>query len=122
MTMKRVGVIGSGLMGSGIAEVAALSGFQVVMRSRTQAQADAALGRVAKSLGKAVEKGKLDAEARDQAIDNLRATDDLGDLELCDLVIESVVEDLPTKQGVFKDLDRVCAPNAYLATNTSTLP
>ncbi len=122
MTMKTVGVVGSGLMGSGIAEVAACNGFEVVLRSRTQAQADIAVGRVATSLGKAVEKGKLDAAGRDEAVDRLRGTADLGALELCDLVIESVVEDLGTKQALFRDLDRTCAPDALLATNTSTLP
>jgi 3-hydroxybutyryl-CoA dehydrogenase len=109
-------------MGSGIAEVAARSGFEVVLRSRSQSAADAALGRIAKSLAKSVEKGKLDADARDHTMERLRATSDLGELELCDLVIESVVEDLATKQGLFGELDRVCAPGAYLATNTSTLP
>ena len=122
MSMKTIGVIGSGLMGSGIAEVAALGGFEVVLRSRSQSAGDAALGRVAKSLAKGVEKDRLTSDARDETMDRLRATDDLGEVELCDLVIESVVEDLDTKRGLFRDLHRICTPSAVLATNTSTLP
>lgn len=122
MTVKTVGVVGSGQMGSGIAEVAARSRFEVVMRSRARTSADAAVDRVAKSLAKDVDKGKLDVASRDEIMGRIRPTADLGDLELCDVVIESVVEDLDTKRALMKDLDRVCAPHALLATNTSTLP
>ena len=119
---KFIGIAGSGLMGSGIAEVAARSGFEVVIRSRSQSGADAAVGRIAKSLAKQVKKGKASDGERDEALGRVRATSDLGEFELCDIVIESVIEDLETKRELFRELDRVCAHGAILATNTSTLP
>ena len=122
MTVKFVGVAGSGLMGSGVAEVAARAGFEVVMRSRSQATADAALGRVAKSLGHDVEKGKMTEGERDDVLSRMCATDDLGELERCDVVIESVIENLDVKRALFRELDKVAPPHAVLATNTSTLP
>lgn len=122
MTVKFVGVAGSGVMGSGIAEVAVRSGFEVTVLSRQQATADAVVGRVAKSLGAQVEKGKLDGEARDEILERLSATADERDLARCDLVIESVVEDMDVKRELFARLDHICPPNAVLATNTSTLP
>jgi 3-hydroxybutyryl-CoA dehydrogenase len=121
MTVKFVGVVGSGQMGSGIAEVVARSGFEVVIRSRAKETADAAVNRIAKSLAKDVEKDKLDSDSRDEILGRVRATSDLDELGNCDLVIESVVEDLEAKRVLLKDLDRVCAPHAILATNTSTL-
>lgn len=121
MTVKFVGVVGSGQMGSGIAEVVARSGFEVVIRSRAQETADAAVNRVAKSLAKDVEKDRLDSDSRDEILGRVRATSDLDELGNCDLVIESVVEDLEAKRVLLKELDRVCAPHAILATNTSTL-
>ena len=91
--IKSVGVARSGMMGSGIAEVAATAGFDVVVRGRSQHSADAAVGRLAKSLGKQVDSGKLSMEDSDAALARVRATTELGDLEACDLVGESVVED-----------------------------
>ena len=119
---KSIGIAGSGLMGSGIAEVAAQSGFEVVIRSRSQSGADAAVGRIAKSLAKQVKKGKVTDDERDETLGRVRPTDDLGEFELCDIVIESVIEELDTKRQLFKELDRICSPNAIFATNTSTLP
>ena len=122
MTIKRVGVVGSGIMGSGIAEVAAGSGYEVVLRSRSQASADAALAGLEKSLGRQVEKGKRTEAERDELLARVSVTTDLAALGPCDLVIESVVEDLAVKKHLFTELDRVCAETAILATNTSTLP
>lgn len=122
MTVKFVGVAGSGLMGAGIAEVAVRNGFEVVLRSREQSSADAARGRIANSLAKDVDKGKLSGEERDETLSRLRVTSDLGAFEMCDVVIESVVEDLDTKREFFRELDRVCQEGTILATNTSTLP
>jgi 3-hydroxybutyryl-CoA dehydrogenase len=121
MTVKFVGVVGSGQMGSGIAEVVGRSGFEVVIRSRAKETADAAVNRIAKSLAKDVEKDKLDSDSRDEILGRVRATSDLDELGNCDLVIESVVEELEAKRVLLKNLDRVCAPHAILATNTSTL-
>jgi 3-hydroxybutyryl-CoA dehydrogenase len=109
-------------MGSGIAEVAAKAGFEVVLRSRAQATADAMVAGLEKSLGRQVEKGRLGEAERDAALARVRAVADLGELSECDLVIESVVEDLATKKHLFNELDRICGESAILATNTSTLP
>jgi 3-hydroxybutyryl-CoA dehydrogenase len=120
--VKRVGVVGSGIMGAGVAEVAAKAGFEVVVRSRAQASADALVAGLEKSLAKQVEKGRLDDADRQATLGRLTVTTDLGELADCDLVLESVVEDLATKRHLFNELDRVCGDSAVLATNTSTLP
>ena len=122
MTITRVGIIGSGIMGSGIAQVAATSGFEVVLRSRKQESADATVAAMAKGLDKLVAKERMSREDADAALARVSATSVLGDLADCDLVIESVVEVLATKLELFNELDRVCKPEAILATNTSTLP
>jgi 3-hydroxybutyryl-CoA dehydrogenase len=122
VTVKRVGIVGSGIMGSGIAEVAAKAGFEVSLRSRQQSSADKMMAGLEKSLGKQVDKGKLDAAERDTVVGRVRAVTDLGELAECDLVIESIVEDLAVKKHLFNELDRVCHDAAVLATNTSTLP
>ena len=99
MTVKRVGIVGSGIMGSGIAEVAAKAGFEVVLRSRAQATADAMVAGLEKSLAKQVERGKLEADERDAVLGRVRAVADLGELAECDLVIESIVEDLADEEA-----------------------
>jgi 3-hydroxybutyryl-CoA dehydrogenase len=122
MAVKRIGIVGSGIMGSGIAEVAAKAGFEVVLRSREQSTADATVAGLEKSLARQVEKGRLGEAERDAALARVRGVADLGELADCDLVIESIVEDLPTKKHLFNELDRICAEGAIIATNTSTLP
>ena len=122
MTIERVGIIGSGIMGSGIAEVAAKAGHSVVLRSRQQSSADAMIAGLTKSLGKQVDRGKLSEEDRDATLGRVSATHDLHALKDCDLVIESVVEDLAVKKELFKELDLLVKDEAILATNTSTLP
>ncbi|MDQ1433459.1 MAG: 3-hydroxybutyryl-CoA dehydrogenase [Actinomycetota bacterium] len=122
MTVKRVGIVGSGIMGSGIAEVAAKAGIEVVLRSRAQASADAMVAGLEKSLAKQVDRGKLDAAERDAVLGRVRAVADLSELSECDLVIESIVEDLAAKKHLFTELDRICPEHTILATNTSTLP
>lgn len=122
MTIKRVGIIGSGTMGSGIAEVAAKAGFEVVLRSRSQSGCDGMQKGLEKSLGRQVDKGKLSESDRDAALTLVRTVTDLGELAECDLVLESVVEDLDVKRELFGQLDRICGDGAVLATNTSTLP
>lgn len=122
MTVKRVGVVGSGIMGSGIAEVAAKAGFEVVLRSREQSSADKMIAGLEKSLAKQVDRGKLEGAERDAVLSRVRAVSDLSELSECDLVIESIVEDLSTKKHLFNELDRICGEGAILATNTSTLP
>ncbi len=122
MTIERVGILGSGIMGSGIAEVAAKAGIEVVLRSRAKESAYAMLAGLGKSLDRQVERQKIERSEADAIIDRVSATDHLGDLVDCDLVIESVVEDLAVKLPLFAELDSVCKPEAILATNTSTLP
>jgi 3-hydroxybutyryl-CoA dehydrogenase len=122
MSIARLGIVGSGIMGSGIAEVAAKAGIEVVLRSRKQETADAMVGALEKSLGKQVEKGRLEEGAAKDVLARVSATSDLHALADCDLVIESVVEDLDVKKHLFNELDRVVKDGAILATNTSTLP
>lgn len=121
MTIKSVGIIGSGIMGSGIAQVAATSGFDVVLRSRKQESAEQTVAAMQKSLEKLVAKERMSQEDADAAVARVTATSKLDDLADCDLVIESVVEDLATKVALFNDLDHHCKDDAILATNTSTL-
>jgi 3-hydroxybutyryl-CoA dehydrogenase len=121
MDVQRIGIVGSGQMGGGIGEVAARSGYEVVLRSRTLEAAAATIAGVDKSLAKQVAKGKLDDVEREAVIARITGTADLADLFDCDLVIESVVEDITVKKALFVELDAVCKPSAILATNTSTL-
>ena len=122
MTITRLGIVGSGIMGSGIAEVAAKAGVDVVLRSRQQATADAMVAGLEKSLAKQVERGKLEEAAAKEIAGRVSATTHLGDLHDCDLVLESVVEDLAVKKALFAELDDAVKAGAILATNTSTLP
>jgi 3-hydroxybutyryl-CoA dehydrogenase len=122
MTITRVGIVGSGIMGSGIAEVAAKAGIDVVLRSRRQETADAMVASLERSLNKQVERGKLEEQAAKEALARVSATHHLGDLHGCDLVVESVVEDLEVKKELFRKLDDAVGGDTILATNTSTLP
>ncbi len=122
MTITRLGIVGSGIMGSGIAEVAAKAGVEVVLRSRQRATADAMVAGLEKSLAKQVERGKLEEQAAKEISARVSATDALADLADCDLVLESVVEDLDVKKALFEELDGIVKADAILATNTSTLP
>jgi 3-hydroxybutyryl-CoA dehydrogenase len=122
MSITRVGIVGSGIMGSGIAEVAAATGHEVVLRSRSQAGADAMMAGLAASLAKQVDKGKRTEDEAGGISGRVRATTQLGELVDVDLVIESVVEDLGVKKELFAELDGICKPETILATNTSTLP
>jgi len=122
MTITRVGIVGSGIMGSGIAEVAAKAGVDVILRSRKQETADAMVAGLERSLAKQVERGKLEEQAAKEVAARVSATHDLHDLKDCDLVLESVVEDLAVKKELFRQLDLAVNDDAILATNTSTLP
>ncbi|MSW44779.1 MAG: 3-hydroxybutyryl-CoA dehydrogenase [Actinobacteria bacterium] len=120
--MARIGIVGSGIMGSGIAEVAATTGHEVVLRSRSLESAQAMVAGLAKSLARQVEKGRREQADADAALARVTATADLADLADCDLVIESVVEDLEVKKALFRELDAICGAGTIIATNTSTLP
>jgi 3-hydroxybutyryl-CoA dehydrogenase len=122
MGITKLGIVGSGIMGSGIAEVAAKAGLDVLLRSRQRESADSMVAALEKSLAKQVERGKLEETAAKEIGARVSATDDLHDLHDCDLVLESVVEDLAVKKELFTRLDDIVKPEAILATNTSTLP
>jgi 3-hydroxybutyryl-CoA dehydrogenase len=117
-----VGIVGSGIMGAGLAEVAARAGHDVVVRSRTIAGAEAVLAAIRVGLDRQVAKERMTAAESEAIVARVRATDHLGQLANCDLVIESVVEDLDVKKALFAELEQIVKPGGILATNTSTLP
>ena len=121
MAIERVGVVGCGLMGSGIAETCARAGYQVVVRELSADLLARGLARIDASLGRAVERGKLDAASARAARERIRGTVDLADLRESDLVIEAVVELMAEKKAVFSELDRLCPPHTLFASNTSSL-
>ena len=119
--IRRVGVLGCGLMGSGIAQVAATAGYDTVVRDVSQQVWDKARSGIEKSLGKLVEKGTLGAADRDAALKRLRFTTTTADLKACDIVVEAVTEDLELKNALWQELDALCAPATLFASNTSSL-
>jgi 3-hydroxybutyryl-CoA dehydrogenase len=121
MQISRVGVVGLGTMGAGIAQVSVQAGFETVGREVSAELAERGRSTIEHYLGRAVEKGKLEGQQRDAALDRLALTTELADFADCDLVIEAVLEELPLKREVFAELDRVTRPEAILATNTSAL-
>ncbi len=120
--VRSVGVAGSGTMASGIAEVFAKAGFEVVLAARSEEKAQAAKARVGKSLSRSVGKGRMTAEAAASTLDLIRATGTYDDFADVDLAVEAVAEDLEVKRQLFTTLDKVCKPGAVLATTTSSLP
>ena len=121
MTIRKVGVLGCGLMGAGIAEVAAKCGFETVVREVSRELLDKGMGRLRASLDRAVEKSKLEAAARDATLGRLTGTTEFGDFADCDLVVEAIVENLDEKKKTFAALDAVVQPGAIFASNTSSL-
>ncbi len=122
MSFSTVGVVGSGIMASGIAEVVAASGSEVIVRARSQSSLDSMLKGLDKSLARQVERGKRTEDDAAALRARVRGTTEIADLANCDLVIESVVEDLEVKLPLFRELDAAVKDGAILATNTSTLP
>ena len=116
-----IGIVGSGIMAAGIAEVALIAGHDVVVRSRSIRGANDVAARVAKNLDRRVERGKLDAATRDDALTRLTVTAQISDLAHCSIVLESIVEDMDSKVALLRELDTVVSNRAILATNTSTL-
>jgi 3-hydroxybutyryl-CoA dehydrogenase len=121
VTITKVGVLGCGLMGSGIAQAAAAAGFTTVARDVAEPLLEKGRGGILKSLSKLVEKGKLDPKTRDAAMGKLSFTTEVGGLHDCDIVIEAVTEDLELKNGLWRELDQVCPPATIFASNTSSL-
>ena len=123
MVIKRVGVVGGGQMGGGVAELTAKAGLATVVREVSPEAVERSSGGIQKSLDRALERGKLDEAAHGAALDNLSFTTEIGDLGDCDLVVEAVVESFDLKAEVFRALDEVVvSPDAVLATNTSSIP
>jgi len=120
MAIKNVGVIGCGLMGSGIVQVAAQSGFQVLFVEANDELVKRGLDRLRQTLDGLVAKGKLDAKAKDDTLGRIAGTTRLDDLKASDLVVEAMTENQALKNETFGKLDRICAPHALLATNTSS--
>ena len=119
--IKKVGVCGLGLMGSGIAQVAATSGYEVVALEAIQTALDKGSAGIKKSLDKFVEKGTLKPEERDATLGRLKTTTNVGDLRGCDIVIEAIIENMPAKRDLFAKLDALLAPHAIICSNTSSL-
>lgn len=120
--VAKVGVVGTGTMASGIVEVLAKAGLDVVVRGRSQSKVDASVAGIRKSLEKSVVRGRLTEAQRDETLARITATTSLEDFADADLVIEAVAEELDVKRAVFAALDEVCKPGAILATTTSSLP
>ena len=119
--IRRVGVLGCGLMGSGIAQVAATAGHETIVRDVSQQIWERARGGIEKSLAKFVEKGKLPAADRDTALKRLTFTTATGDLKGCDIVVEAITEDLELKNALWKELDALSPQHTIFASNTSSL-
>jgi 3-hydroxybutyryl-CoA dehydrogenase len=119
--IKKVGVLGAGLMGHGIAQVTAAAGYDVVLREVDDATLQKGIGKIEKQLAKAVEKGKSSQEDADAVRARIQGTTDYADLADCDLVIEAITEDLGRKLEMWKEVDAVVKPEAIFATNTSSL-
>jgi 3-hydroxybutyryl-CoA dehydrogenase len=121
MAIRKVGVVGLGTMGAGIAQVSIQAGYETVGREVSMELAERGRGTIEHYLGRAVEKERMTGEERDAAIGRLTLTTELAELADCDLVVEAVLEELPLKREVFAELDRITRPDAILATNTSAL-
>ena len=122
MTVKKLYVVGSGAMGSGIAQTAATHGIQVIMNDINEEFVAKGYNKIKKSLEKAVTKGRMTEEAKEEALANLTTTVSLEDAKDADFVIEAASENKEIKLGIFKQLDKICKPEAILASNTSSLP
>jgi 3-hydroxybutyryl-CoA dehydrogenase len=121
MDVKRISVIGAGQMGSAIAQHAAINGFEVCLWGISQEESQNSIKRIAAMLEKSVSKGKIKEEEKNSALERLIPIYKLADCASSDLVIEAVIEDMQTKQSIFKELDAVCKPETIFATNTSSL-
>ena len=121
MEMQKVGVVGCGLMGSGIAQVAAMAGFHTVVREVSDDPLKKGIGAIEKSLSKFAEKGQITPEQRTETLARLQPTLNLSDFADCDLVIEAIIENLDRKRELFRELDGIVKKDAIFASNTSSL-
>ena len=121
MSIKTIGVVGAGQMGNGIAQVAAASGFQVLMSDIADSFVQKGFNTIAKNLERSVEKGKLSQAKRDEILGGIRGTVQLQEMVDVDFVVEAATEKEPLKIAIFKDLDRISRPHVILASNTSSI-
>jgi 3-hydroxybutyryl-CoA dehydrogenase len=119
--IRKVGVVGCGLMGSGIAQVSAVAGFDTIVRDVSQPLLDRGRAGILKSLGRMVDKGTITSDARDASLARLRFVTELTDLKDRDIIVEAVTEDLDLKNDIWRELDRACPPVTMFASNTSSL-
>lgn len=119
--ISTIGIIGSGTMGSGIAEVAALAGFNVVMNDLSRKALDSGLNRIKQNLNRSVEKDRITAVVATESLARIRTSEEFSPLETADFVIEAAIEDLNIKRDIFQKLDAMLNPEAIFATNTSSL-
>src|SRR5205823_5864386 len=122
MAIKQVGVLGCGLMGHGITQVAAQAGYDVVVREVDEEALAKGIGKIEKQLARGVEKGKAEQSDVDAVLGRIKGTVDYRDLADRDLVIEAITEDLDRKLEMWREIDEIVKPDAYFATNTSSLP
>ncbi|MCK5037536.1 MAG: 3-hydroxybutyryl-CoA dehydrogenase [Thermoplasmata archaeon] len=121
MEIKKIGVIGAGQMGAGIAQVAAIAGYEVVLNDIKQEFVDRGIATINKSMAKGVERGKMEQSVMDASLARIKTTLDLQDMSDADLVVEAVIEDFQLKSQIFQSLDKICPPHAILASNTSSI-
>jgi len=122
MAIQKVGVVGCGLMGSGIAHVSAQAGFSTVVREVSAELVDKGLKSIEKNMARQVEKGTLTEQAKNETRVRLKGTTSLEDLKDCDVIVEAIIEQLPMKRELFGALDKLCPPQTIFASNTSSLP
>jgi 3-hydroxybutyryl-CoA dehydrogenase len=122
MTIKKIGVIGAGQMGHGIALVAAQAGFDVIIRDTTDDFVKKGIGKIEKFLDKSIEKGKMTADDKKKIMGKISGTAKLDDLKGADLIVEAIFENAQVKKQLFKDLDKICKKECVFASNTSTIP
>lgn len=121
-TFKTIGVIGTGVMGSGIVQTCIQSGYETIMSGRSTESIDRATSNIKAGLSKLVERGKISQAESEQALARINPIVGLDSLEKCDIVIETIVEDLEIKKDLFRKLDQICPPSTILASDTATLP
>jgi 3-hydroxybutyryl-CoA dehydrogenase len=121
MKINKVGVVGAGIMGAGIVQVCAQAGYEVVVSEINEELVNKGIGTVDHFLSRAVQKEKISAAQKDEVMDRIKGTTDVGDFKDCDLVVEAIIENLDIKKKVFKQLDEVCPPHALLTSNTSSM-
>jgi 3-hydroxybutyryl-CoA dehydrogenase len=121
MEIKKIGIVGAGIMGNGIAQIAAQIGCEVVMRDVEERFVENGLKNINRFLSKSVEKGKMTEEQKNVVLGRIKGTTNMADLKDVDFVVEAVIEDLNLKKSVFKELDGICRPEVILGTNTSSM-